>query len=118
MFGIAWSEIAVILVVALVVMDPKDIPSVIKSVREFFAKLQDYKHEMMSVIHDIDHEALGGLKQEAANLNQELRKIVDLEGNVQDAYDLPEIRKELTTDHLIAKLESVDVQMPKKPTLH
>jgi sec-independent protein translocase protein TatB len=123
MFGIAWSEIAVILVVALVLVDPKDMPSVVRSAREFIAKCRDLRREMMTVIHDIDHAAgMSDLKQETVQVNQQIRKIIDLNGNLQDAYDLSDIRPDLhadiETDRLIAKIESVDTDPTKKNTLH
>lgn len=123
MFGMAWSELLVILVVALVVMNPKDIPAVVRTVRECIGKLQDMKREMMSVIHSMDQstgisEMHQSLKQEAAAVNQQIRKIVDLDGNLQDAYDLSDLRPDLKSDDLIAKIEAADAEPYKKTTIH
>jgi sec-independent protein translocase protein TatB len=116
MFGIGWSELVVIAVVALIVMDPKDIPALIRSVKQFFHKLHLLKQEMLSVINEID-EASGlselqqDLTQEKVAVNQQLRKIVDLNGNLQDAYDLSDLRPDLKT----TQADSSDLS---KTTLH
>ncbi len=40
-------------------------------------------------------EEIGGLKDEVNKLNQDIKKIVDLDGNLQDTYDISDIMPEI-----------------------
>jgi len=119
MFGFAWSEWAVIAVVALVIMDPKDIPALIKGIRQCITKFHDIKKEILSVVNELDEASgLRDIKQEAATINQQIRQVVDLEGNTQPAYDLSDMMPELKTKQHVTPVEVLDGSDHKKTTLH
>lgn len=104
MFDIAWSEIAVILVVAFIVIGPKDIPVALRTVKGWMGKLHTAKREIAALLHDISGEAeLTGIQKQlqgqAAHINQTIRQIVDMEGNLRDAYDISDIRPDLKPNY-------------------
>lgn len=116
MFDIAWSEIAVILVVAFIVIGPKDIPVALRTVKGWMHKLQTAKQEIGALLHDISRETeLTGVQQQlqgqAAQINQTIRQIVDLEGNLRDAYDISDLRPDLKPEHNAASTSA-----PPAPT--
>ena len=105
MFDIAWSEMAVIIVVALIVIGPKDVPVVLKTIKEWRSKLQLFREEMTSVANGIMKEAeiqhmRQELQNEALQINNRIRQIVDLEGNLRDAYDIADIRLDIKQDSI------------------
>ncbi len=53
MFGIGWSEMLVIVAVAVLVIGPKDIPNVMYQVGRFFRRMQYIKFAMSQQFDDI-----------------------------------------------------------------
>ncbi len=80
MFDIGFSEIIVIIIVACIVLDIKDISKVIKALKKFIR----FSNEMVDEVKKIFD-----------NLDQEGRKIIDLEGNEQITYDLDDITPDI-----------------------
>ena len=92
MFGISGFEFLVIALVGLMVIGPKEIPAVIKTVRGLAKKCNDWKKACMDTVNEMLEEEDGvSLKKEADRINQEVRQIIDLEGIPRDAYDVSEI---------------------------
>ena len=73
MFDVAWSEVLVVLVVAIVLISPKDIPGVLKHFREMRGKLQLIKSNFTHLWQQIVQES--DLAQDKVNLDLELKKI-------------------------------------------
>lgn len=95
MFGLSWSETLLILVVALVVMKPQDIPPIIRSVRGFFRKCkalqQEFSGTFMDIVDQPEFDDLKDLKKEAQTVNKDIGYIVDMEGNLQETYDIKDL---------------------------
>lgn len=53
MFGIGWSEMLVIVAIAVMVVGPKDIPKVLYQVGRFFRRIQYMKFAMSQQFDDI-----------------------------------------------------------------
>jgi Sec-independent protein translocase protein TatA len=97
MLSISWSEILVILFVAIIVSNPKDIPSIISSFKDFIKKINKIKQEVVKVIGNFDdNQEIASIKkdleEEVALINSKITQIVDNEGNVYDAYDISELK--------------------------
>ena len=93
MFDIGWSEMAVIAVVALIVIGPKDLPKLLFTAGKMAAKARATLHEFQQGIAEMGREAeLEELRNkiEAArdfNPERELTKALDPTGEVRDALD-------------------------------
>ena len=57
MFDLAWSEIAVIVVVAIVVIGPKDLPDTIRTVAKGIGKLRRMAGELQGHLDEVVREA-------------------------------------------------------------
>lgn len=100
MFGLSWTEIFIILMVALLVMKPGDIPPAVRAVRGFFHKCKELQKEISSSFMEVvDQPEFHDLKKEAQAINKDIEYIVDMEGNLQETYDVKELleRKQATT---------------------
>lgn len=83
MFDLAWSEIALVAVVAIVVIGPKDLPDAIRNVAKGVKKLRAMAAEFQSHADELVREAkLEDVRQQI----QEIRNF-DLKGTIERAVD-------------------------------
>jgi sec-independent protein translocase protein TatB len=95
MFDIGWSELLVIGVIALVVIGPKDLPKVLKTVGYWVRKARTVSREFQSSIEQMVREAeLDDVKKEiekvtSVDLKQEFEKSIDPTGDLKKAMEPP-----------------------------
>src|SRR3954452_1094585 len=93
MFDIGWSEIAVIVVVALIVIGPKDLPKVLKTIGIWVRKARmltrDFQNSVDEMIREADLEDVRRQANElrTMNLAKEVEKTIDPSGSLRDAFD-------------------------------
>ncbi len=83
MFDFAWSEIALIVVVAVIFIGPKDLPVAIKAVTEMIKKARRMAGEFQTHVDEMVRDAD---LQEVRNSINEIRNF-DLKGTVERAVD-------------------------------
>ncbi|WP_300301620.1 Sec-independent protein translocase protein TatB [Ferrovibrio sp.] len=92
MFDIAWSELGVIAVVALVVIGPKDLPKVLRTVGQWTAKARSMAREFQSGLDDMVREAdLDDLRKAAKqvsdfSIENEVKKTFDPDGSLEKQF--------------------------------
>jgi sec-independent protein translocase protein TatB len=95
MIDLAWSEIALIAVVALVVIGPKDLPEAVRGVARGVQKLRRMAGEFRSQADELVREAnLDELRQQIHdirnfNVRDEFEKAVDKDGSLRRTFDDP-----------------------------
>jgi sec-independent protein translocase protein TatB len=95
MFDFAWSELALIAVVALVVIGPKDLPRVMRTVGQWTRRARAIAREFQSSLDQMVREAeLDDMKRHidrATNFNveNEIRRTIDPTGDLQRSLDEP-----------------------------
>ncbi len=95
MIDLAWSEIALIAVVALVVIGPKDLPEAVRGVARGVQKLRRMAGEFRSQADELVREAnLDELRQQihdirTFNVRDEFEKAVDKDGSLRRSFDDP-----------------------------
>ena len=78
MFGIEWSEYAVIAIVALIVIGPKGLPAVLRAIGQWTTKIRRMAAEFQSQFQEALREAeMADLKKEVDNLNDAARGFSD-----------------------------------------
>ena len=93
MLDIGWSEIAVIVVVALIVIGPKDLPKVLKTVGIWVRKARmltrDFQNSVDEMIREADLEDVRRQATELRNLNlaKEVENTIDPSGSLRNAFD-------------------------------
>jgi sec-independent protein translocase protein TatB len=99
MFDIAWSEMLVIVVVALVFIGPKDLPRLVREVGRWTAKARSMAREFQRSFDDMVREAelddiRKGLDQaRPSNISRTIRETVDPEGELDRAFHIDEAQR-------------------------
>ena len=102
MLDLAWSEIALIAVVALVVIGPKDLPEAVRGVARGVQKLRRMAGEFRSQADELVREAnLDELRQQihdirTFNVRDEFEKTVDKDGSIRRSFDDDPLRDTYT----------------------
>ena len=95
MFDFAWSELAVIAVVALVVIGPKDLPRVMRTVGIWVGKARAIAREFQSSLDQMMREAeLDEMRKQVeqatnVNLAHEIERTIDPAGELQKSLEEP-----------------------------
>ena len=85
MFGLSMGELAIILLVAVVVVGPKELPTVVRAVVRTLAQIRGIGQEFRKNFDELAKEAeLNALRDEFI----QLPTIIDLEGKEQPVYDI------------------------------
>ncbi len=101
MFDFAWTELAVIGVVALLVIGPKDLPGAIKGVGDFVRRARRMAGEFQTHVDDMVRDA--NLSEVRNQINEirnfdikgALEKEIDKDGSIRSAFDDPFSNKPL-----------------------
>jgi sec-independent protein translocase protein TatB len=93
MFDIGWSEMAIILLVALIVIGPRDLPRVARTMGRWVAKGRAMAREFQTALEDMAREAeLDKVKGEIekagrTNVGKTIEKTIDPTGDLSRAFD-------------------------------
>jgi sec-independent protein translocase protein TatB len=93
MFDIGWAEMAIIMLVALIVIGPKDLPRVARTVGRWVGKGRALAREFQTQLEEMAREAeLDKVKQEIeragrGNLGKTIEKTIDPTGELGKAFD-------------------------------
>ncbi len=93
MFDIGWSEMAIIMVLALIIIGPKDLPRVARTIGQWVRKGRMLAREFQSSLEDMAKEAeLDDVKKEIEKVGKtDLKKAVetslDPKGELKSAFD-------------------------------
>jgi sec-independent protein translocase protein TatB len=95
MFDIGWSEMAVILMVALIVIGPKDLPRVARTIGKWTGKARAMAREFQRSLDDMAREAeLQDIKKEMDKLSRtdvrhRIEETIDPEGELRRGLAAP-----------------------------
>jgi sec-independent protein translocase protein TatB len=95
MFDIGWSEMAIVLLVALIVIGPKDLPRLARNMGQWAAKGRAMAREFQRALEDMAREAeLDKVKSEIekagrTDLNKTIEKTIDPSGELSRALEPP-----------------------------
>lgn len=101
MLDLGWSEIAVIVLVALVVIGPKDLPRLAREVGKWTGKARAMARDFQRHLDDMAREAdLQDIKAQVdkvsrTSLTDTIRETIDPDRSIQKALDTNEIQKSM-----------------------
>jgi sec-independent protein translocase protein TatB len=93
MLGFSWAEIGVIMMVALLVIGPKDLPAAIRTVSAAIKKARGLAAEFQGHVNDLVREAdLADVQNEFRNLRNfnlagAVERHIDPDGDLRGAFD-------------------------------
>lgn len=87
MFDLAWSELLLVAVLAIVFVGPKDLPKLMRSAGQFAAKMRGMAREFQSAFDDIARESeLDELRKQVAELRDgAMKPLTDVEQSIRQA---------------------------------
>jgi len=93
MFDIGWSEMAIIFLVALIVIGPRDLPRVARTMGQWVRKARRLARDFQNSLEDMAREAeLDKVKNEIeragrTDVKKSVEKTIDPEGDLGRAFD-------------------------------
>jgi sec-independent protein translocase protein TatB len=125
MFDFAWSEMALIAAVALVVLGPKELPHLLRAAGKWIAKARELARDFQAQVDDMVREAeLDDVKKQVEQVGQqieevartdvaaEIEKAVDPKGEVAEQLQLPDLSQIDTATPSIPATETTAVPEP------
>ena len=93
MFDIGWTEITVILVIAIIVIGPKDLPKVLRTVGQWVAKAKAMARDFRGHVDEMIRETeIDEVKKQIDSIdkfdaNSALENTIDADGDIREAFD-------------------------------
>src|SRR5437588_10804401 len=92
MFDLGWGKLVVIALIALIVIGPKELPAVLRTVGQWMTKIRRMAAEFQGQFHEAMREA------EMADLKKHVDDITDAARNIGSGFDPVETaKKEIET---------------------
>ena len=92
MFNLSWSEVAIILVLAILIINPKDLPEIMRGAGKLFGKVKRMGRDFMSAIEDAaGKDSIKEFRDQIDREQEIIGKAIDLEGNEQELYDVSKL---------------------------
>ena len=93
MFDIGWTEITVILIVAIIVIGPKDLPRVLRTVGQWVGKAKsmtgEFRGHVDDMIRDTELDDVKNQIQSVSSFDADsaLENTIDADGEIKSAFD-------------------------------
>ncbi len=94
MFDIGWTELAIIALIALLVIGPKDLPQAMRTISGWVRRIRGMAREFQSGVEDMVREAeLDGVKEEfgtiaGSDLDSMVENTIDPDGSMAGEFDV------------------------------
>ena len=123
MFDIGWSELLVIGMVALVVIGPKELPTVLRTVGQWMTKIRRMASEFQGQFQEAMREAemdelkknVDSLNQAATNLGSDFNPVADIEKDIKKSFDSDMLNPETPPPSSAAASEPVGSPQNEAP---
>ena len=118
MFDIGWSEMAVVAVVALVVIGPKDLPKLLRQVGEWTGKARALAREFQGHLDELARQSeLDDLKKQAEavtsfDMKEEIASTIDPGGDLRKSVEEADPNRIATSEPVAAVEIPAPVEAP------
>jgi len=123
MFGISFAELLVVIIVAILVIGPKDMPEVARYIIKAIMKIKKFIAQTQIELKEVGKElGLDEIKSEVereiiANkikMEKEVTTIIDIYGNEHVVEDIEKVRPDMKKEELVAEVEKYNSINVKK----
>ena len=120
MFDLGWQEFMLIALIALVVVGPKDLPRVVRSVSDIIRRVRGMATEFHSSLEEVAREAeLDDLRKQARDLanqglDESLRKEIDPMGEIENSIRDAQARVADVDNTVTATNAEIDAEVKSK----
>ncbi len=121
MFDLGWAEMGVIMLVALIVLGPKELPRLARDIGRWTGKARAMAREFQRSLEDIAREAeLDEVKKQIEQASRfdagkQIEKSIDPDGTLRRAFDPRAEARKATASKAEAR-ETVAKPLPAEPT--
>lgn len=111
MFDLGWQEFLLVAIIAVIVVGPKDLPRVVRSVSQWVRKARSMAREFQSSLEEVAREAeLDDVRREVQSISKDgigksLEKQFDPDGSMRQGVE--DARKSVGAEEIEADLKSV-----------
>ncbi len=121
MFDIGWQEIFIVAAIAIVVVGPRDLPRILKTVMSAVKKARKMAREFQHGIDDVVREVeLDDLRIEAnsiatMDLDDEIKSALDPTGDMEKDMDMSDVQNDLndTANNINSDSEPEELNQPE-----
>ena len=112
MFDLGWQEFILIAIITVIVVGPKDLPRVVRSISQWVRKARSMAREFQNSLEEVAREAeLEDVRREVQSISKDgigksLEKQFDPDGSVRSSVE--EARKSANTEEIEADLKALD----------
>ena len=119
MLDLSWSHILILLIVALVVVGPKDLPRLMRIVGQWMGKARKMADEFRKSFDEMARQSeLDELRKEIENLRHE-RPLADIDRHLNQSIVPDDMRSPMTPPAVTVEAEPVEVETaPSMPDPH
>jgi sec-independent protein translocase protein TatB len=97
MLDFSFGELALIVLVALVIVGPKDMPVVMRTIGRWVGQFRGITDEFRAGFKSAMNEtSLKDIEKDLAHIQEEIQFIKDEQGNMQRTYDISDFMEERT----------------------
>ena len=99
MFDIGWTEITVILVIAIIVIGPKDLPKVLRTAGQWVARAKAMTRDFRGHVDEMIRETeIDEVKKQIDSIDKfdaesALENTIDADGDIREAFDFDALNK-------------------------
>lgn len=96
MFGISLIELFIIVILAIIIIKPKEYPYVISKIRNLYQQLRKSYSLAITEINQMKNQIVtldetNKLKSDIENLDHDIKKVIGDDGKLYDAYDINDL---------------------------
>ncbi|MDF1791631.1 MAG: Sec-independent protein translocase protein TatB [Thalassobaculaceae bacterium] len=112
MFDLGWQEFILVAIITVIVVGPKDLPRVVRSISQWVRKARSMAREFQNSLEEVAREAeLDDVRREVQSISKEgigksIEKQIDPDGSMRDGVE--QARKSANAEEIEADLKALD----------
>lgn len=117
MFDLGWQEFLLVAIITVIVVGPKDLPRVVRSVSQFVRKARSMAREFQTSLEEVAREAeLDDVRREVQSISKDgigksIEKQIDPDGSMRESVE--DARKSANAEEIEAEMKSLEGETRK-----